>query len=194
MIFLYYQDGKCNLDCVIHSKLLYYIFEPPFSGGFFRRKMKYRQLSKEQFLALHKEFAQFLATQQIDNDEWETINKEKPEMADEELNIFSYVVWEKVLTKTKYLEHISENHINLFKCNSTEIDRIYIRLNDTKRNFLHAQDYGWFLNNLRDDTVEYFSASKKYAKERNLEIFDLIEMGSQISKGVLYNTIIELIR
>ena len=156
--------------------------------------MKYRQLSKEQFLALHKEFAQFLATQQIDNDEWETIKTEKPEMADEELNIFSDVVWEKVLTKTKYLEHISENHINLFKCNSKDIIRIYIQLKNDKRNFLNENDYQWFLKNALDDTIEYFKATKKYTKERNQEIFDLIEMGSQISKGVLYNTISELIR
>ena len=155
--------------------------------------MKYRQLTKEQFSELHQEFAKFLATQQINMNEWETIKKEKPEMADEELNIFSDTVWEKVLTKTIYLEHISENHINLFKCNSSDIIRIYIQLNDDKRNFLNENDYQWFLKNTLDDTIEYFKASKKYTKERNQDLFDLIEMGSQISNGELFNTISELI-
>jgi hypothetical protein len=156
--------------------------------------MKYRQLTKEQFSEMHHEFAEFLATQQIDKNEWEKIKKEKPTLAEEELNLFSDVVWEKVLKKTKYLEHISENHINLFKCNSKDIIRIYIQLQDDKRNFLNENDYQWFLKNALDDTIEYFKATKKYTKERNQEIFDLIEMGSQISKGVLYNTISELIR
>ena len=77
--------------------------------------MKYRQLTKEQLSELNKEFAEFLASQQIDVKEWKVIKKEKPLMADEELNIFSDVVWEDVLTKTKYLEHISKNDINLLQ-------------------------------------------------------------------------------
>ncbi len=155
--------------------------------------MKYRQLTKEQFTELNQEFAQFLASQQIDVNEWDTIKKEKPSIAEEELNLFSDVVWERVLKKTKYVEHISENHINLFKCNSTEIIRIYIQLNDKNRSFLNSKDYNWFIKNPLDRRIEYFKAAKKYKKERNIEIFDLIEKGSQISKGDLFNTISELI-
>jgi len=33
--------------------------------------MKYRQLTKEQLESLHKEFAQFLATQKIDAVQWQ---------------------------------------------------------------------------------------------------------------------------
>ena len=156
--------------------------------------MKYRQLTKEQFLELHKEFSEFLATQQIDIKEWETIKNEKPAMAEEELNIFSDVVWEDVLTKTKYLEHISKNDINLFKCSSKEIIRIYIKLNDTSKSFLDKNDFNWFLKNPLAYSVEYFKASKKYSEDRNIEIFKMIEMGSQISKGELFTTIFQLIQ
>ncbi|NLP58125.1 DUF6495 family protein [Lutibacter sp. B1] len=155
--------------------------------------MKYRQLTKEQFLELHKEFAEFLASQQIDVKEWETIKKEKPLIAEEELNIFSDIVWEDVLFKTEFLEHISANHINLFRCNSKEIIRIYIKLNNPGKSFLNDNDFNWFLNHPLDDSIEYFKASKKYAKERNTELFELIEMGSVISKGELYNKVKQLI-
>ena len=148
--------------------------------------MKYRQLTKEQFSALHEEFAKFLATQQIDVKEWELIKKEKPQMATEELNIFSDLVWEDVLTKTEFLDHISEGHINLFKCTSKEFIRIYIKWNNTSKSFLNEDDYQWFLANHLDDTIEYFKASKTYSEERNIEIFKLIEMGAQISKGELF--------
>jgi hypothetical protein len=156
--------------------------------------MKYRQLTKEQLSELNKEFAEFLASQQIDVKEWKVIKKEKPLMADEELNIFSDVVWEDVLSKTKYLEHISENDINLFQCTSKEIIRVYIKLNDKSRSFLKAEDFNWFINNPLNDGLDYFKASKKYTKERNLEIFQLIEMGSIISNGDLYNSISQLIQ
>jgi len=44
--------------------------------------MKYRQLTKEQFEELHLEFATFLAAQQIDVKEWETIKKDTPAVAE----------------------------------------------------------------------------------------------------------------
>jgi len=65
--------------------------------------MKYRQLTKEQFESLHEEFAQFLATQSIDAKEWNQIKKSKPQVAEDEMNIFSDVVWDDVLTKTAYI-------------------------------------------------------------------------------------------
>lgn len=150
--------------------------------------MKYRQLTKEQFIELHKEFAEFLATQQIDVNEWESIKNEKPEMVDEEMAIFSDIVWEDVLSKTNYIEHISANHINLFKCNSKEIIRIYIQLKDTSKSFLKESDFNWFLKNPLHENVEYFKAVKKYQKERNTELFELIEMGGRITKGNLFTT------
>lgn len=155
--------------------------------------MKYRQLTKEQFSALHKEFAEFLATQQIDATVWNKIKIENPSMAEEELNIFSDMVWENVLTKTEYLEHISENHINLFKCESDVIVRIFIKLNNTHKSFLNAADFQWFLKNPLGENFDYFKAEKKYTKDRSQELFELIEMGSQISKGKLFTVINQLI-
>lgn len=155
--------------------------------------MKYRQLTKEQFLELPKEFAEFLATQQIDAKEWHKIKVEKPSIAEEEMNIFSDVVWENVLTKTEFLEHISDNHINLFKCESNVIVRIFIKLKNENKSFLNIDDFQWFLKNPLDEQIDYFKAEKKYTKPRNSELFELIEMGSQISKGDLFNAINQLI-
>lgn len=155
--------------------------------------MKYRQLSKEQFEALHKEFAQFLATQQIDIKEWNEIKKTKPEVADEELNLFSDVVWDDALTKTKYLEHFSKQNINLFKCNEREILRIVVNVNKQDFNFLNDKDYQWFIDNTNDVSVEFMKGAKKYSKERNMELFDLIEKGSVISNGKLYEALLQLI-
>ncbi|MDP3353915.1 MAG: DUF6495 family protein, partial [Flavobacteriaceae bacterium] len=58
--------------------------------------MKYTLLTKEQFKALHQEFALFLASQQIDAKEWKQLNKDKPEVVLEELQVFSDFVWEDV--------------------------------------------------------------------------------------------------
>jgi hypothetical protein len=44
-----------------------------------------------------------------------------------------------------------------------------------------------------DNSVEIFKGTKTYSAERNLEIFDLIEKGSALSKGDLYEYFNQLI-
>ena len=148
--------------------------------------MKYRKLTKEQFESLDKEFAQFLATQKIDTDQWSSIKANNPELVEEELSLFSDLVWEDVLNKVEYLEHFSKNSINLFQTDLEFISRIVIQINK-KIDLFNQQDYQWLLKNPKNDSIDYFIGTKKYQKDRNKEIFDLIEKGSQISKGELFN-------
>lgn len=155
--------------------------------------MKYRALTKEQFEELHEEFATFLAAQQIDVNEWESIKKDKPEVAEEEMNIFSDLVWERVLQKANYLEHFSPNSLNLFRCDAEHIQRIVVKVEKDGFDFFKKEDYNWFLSNSNDDCIEYFRGQKPYLKERNIEIFDLIEKGSVISKGELFEAVIKII-
>jgi len=155
-----------------------------YRDGFFFY-MKYRQLTKEQFESLHQEFAHFLASQKIDVKEWKQIKEKKPAMAEEEMGVFSDVVWEDVLTKTAYLEHFSKQSINLFQCEEDQIRRVFVKVNKDI-NLLEKEGYEWLLSNPTDDSVEYFTGTKAYTKERNTELFDLIEKGSVISKGELF--------
>ena len=77
--------------------------------------MKYARLTKEQLEEMHEEFANFLATQSIDAKEWSTIKESTPEVAEQEIDVFSDLVWEGVLNKVKFLEHFSANQIHLFQ-------------------------------------------------------------------------------
>lgn len=154
--------------------------------------MKYRQLTKEQFEGLHQEFAHFLATQSIDVIEWNAIKKDKPNVAEEEMNIFSDVVWDDVLSKTKYIEHFSETSANLFKCDDGIIHRIAIKVN-WDINLLQQEGFEWLMKNPMDNSVEIYRGSKSYTLDRNKEIFDLIEKGSIISKGEIYEYFSQLI-
>ena len=155
--------------------------------------MKYAQLTKEQLEELHEEFAVFLAAQSIDVEEWKDIKSEKPELADKELNIFSDFVWEKVLNKAKYLEHFSNDSINLFKCNTDDLQRIVVKINKAGIDLLDKNDFNWFLDNSKDDRIEYLKGQKAYSKEKNIEIFELIQQGSVVSNGDLFEAIFKII-
>ena len=69
--------------------------------------MKYTRLTKEQLEELHPEFTNFLATQSVDKAEWDKIKETNPEVAEQEIDVFSDLIWEGVLTNAKYLEHYS---------------------------------------------------------------------------------------
>ena len=155
--------------------------------------MKYRQLTKEQFEELHLEFATFLAAQQVDVKEWNDIKKNKPKVAEEEMNLFSDVVWDKVMQKANYLEHFSQDSINLFRCDAEQIHRIVVKINKDGIDLLTPDGYNWFVDNSQHKTIEYFKGQKPYVKERNLEVFDLIEKGSVVSDGKLYEAVFKLI-
>ena len=63
-----------------------------------------------------------------------------------------------------------------------------------KKDILNEADFKWFQQHPLDDSLDYFKASKKYSKERNIELFELIEKGSEISKGDLFTAISQLIQ
>jgi hypothetical protein len=89
--------------------------------------MKYKRLTKEQFEELHQEFATFLATQSIDKNEWDEIKVKTPEVAEQELDVFSDLIWEGVLTNARFLEHFSKNHIFLFHCQEQFMQSIVLK-------------------------------------------------------------------
>lgn len=155
--------------------------------------MKYRQLTTEQLNEMHEEFAMFLATQKIDSDKWQEIKDTKPEMVAEEINLFSDLVWEKVLGKINYLTHFLGNNLNLFRFDKEQINRIVIKCSKENFDFSKKEDYQWFINNSKDSSFEYFKGQKAYFKARNVEIFELIEKGCTMDKGELYEMVFKII-
>ena len=149
--------------------------------------MKYTRLTKEQLEELHQEFINFLATQSITSDEWTKIKTEQPKVAEEELDVFSDLVWEGVLSRAKYLEQISPQHIHLFSLNETNMHLIALKLKSAVANLTTKEGYAWLRDNLLSDAVEVLQAHKNYSEEKNLDKFSLIQQGAVITKGDLYN-------
>ncbi|MEM0518838.1 DUF6495 family protein [Aequorivita flava] len=148
--------------------------------------MKYARLTKEQFEELHQEFINFLATQSITADEWKTLKKEKPEVAEEELDVFSDLIWEGVLTKVKYLEHISPKQLMLFHITDAFMELIAIKVEQDDIDITTTYGYKWLQQNLHDDAVNLYTSTKAITDDRNKDLFILIQQGAVITKGELY--------
>lgn len=155
--------------------------------------MKFKRLTKEQFEELHQEFINFLATQSITADEWKTIKVERPEVAEEELDVFSDLIWEGVLKNVTYLENISEHQMHLFEMAEKEMKLISVKVMNPEIDLRSKQGFDWFKKNWQSDFVDYLTASKAYSGDKSLDKFQLIEQGAFITKGELYRWFDEII-
>lgn len=152
----------------------------------FSGKMKYLRLTRQQLEELHQEFINFLATQSITGEEWEKLKKEKPEVAEEELDVFSDLIWEGVLSKVKFLENISAQQMHLFHTEEMEMKLISVKVMNPDVDLTTKEGFSWFRKNYQSDFVEYLTASKAYSADKNLDKFNLIKQGAVITKGELY--------
>jgi len=147
--------------------------------------MKYQRLSKEQLNEMHKEFINFLASQTITATEWEDIKKETPDVAEQELDVFSDLVWEGVLTQVDYLEHMSPQQMHLFHLTESNMQVIAVQLKN-EVDLTTKEGFAWLRENLMNDEVEFLQAKKEYSEDRNADKFTLIQQGAVISKGDLF--------
>lgn len=155
--------------------------------------MKYARLTKEQLEELHPEFTNFLATQSIDKKEWEELKNNKPDVALQEIDIFSDLIWDRALTNVKFIDHFSKNHIFLFKCYDNYIESLVVITSNIEVDFFTSEGIEWLSENLFSDAVEIQKGKKTVENMRNESIFEIIQNGGVISKGDLFSKLITLL-
>ena len=148
--------------------------------------MKYARLTKEQLEELKPEFVNFLASQSITGEEWKNLKEDKPEVAEDEIDVFSDLIWEGVLSKVEFIENISAQQMHLFHLAEKEMKLISVKLMNPEVDLTTSVGFAWFKKNWQSDFVDYMTASKMYTEEKNLDKFNLIKQGGVITKGDLY--------
>ncbi|MAN26843.1 MULTISPECIES: DUF6495 family protein [Mesonia] len=155
--------------------------------------MKYTRLTKEQLEEMHQEFINFLAAQSITAEEWAQIKQEKPKVAEEELDVFSDLVWEGVLNQAKYLEHFSKQQMFLFKIGEAQMTLVGVKVENPTIDIRTKEGYAWLQDNLLNDQVQIYTSTKAIVEDRNQDIFALIKQGANITQGDLFQYFEKLI-
>ena len=142
--------------------------------------VKYRRLSQNELKEFEKEFIDFLVVNGVTADEWVKIKKDNIEKAEGIIDKFSDVIFESILRKATYIDFISPKSIKCFQCLKSEI--ILVGVDAPKESDID------FTKNISTDMngLEVYTSKKAYIKQRELEMFDLIKNGAQISKGELF--------
>lgn len=158
--------------------------------------MKYRRLTKAELTQLEQEFIHFLASHSITAADWEKMKLEKTDKVEGLLDIFSDLVFDKTLKKVIYLERITPKDYRTFHCLDDKIMMIGILIEGASTlDFTQNISPPQMMAQLRDSDAQLklYAGEKTYKKEREVELFELMENGALISKdGAMYKTLSQL--
>jgi len=148
---------------------------------------KYRLLSNKELKLMEKDFIEYLVVNSIIADDWIKLKKNDPEKAQKIIELFSDVVLEKVLRKLQYLKKVNKDSILCFHYQSNQVVLVGIQENipGAITKLGTSQSYNI-------DDYELMYSEKEYKKQREIEMFNMIEKGAIISDGKLYNQLILL--
>lgn len=149
---------------------------------------KYRELTPAELNELEKEFVDYLIVNGITADAWVRIKEEEQEKAEDIVTLFSDVILEGVLRKIRFLEHRTKNDIKVFQC----LDKKMVLVGMTSINDdVDFTDPDFFEKACINppEGVKVYTAEKVYTKERELELFGMIQDGCSISNGQSFKAI-----
>jgi hypothetical protein len=141
--------------------------------------MKYRMLTMEELSHLEEELKQFLIVNHVHKEEWETINKENPALANELVGLFSDQVLERVYTSIAFLEHRSMDSCFVFHLKEDSIEMIALQKKDntnTTFDFSTPENIHIALTKYPQN-ISFFKHTKGYSKKREEEIHQMLEQG-----------------
>jgi hypothetical protein len=156
--------------------------------------MKYKRLTTEELNALEPEFINFLAAAQITGPDWDKMKKKELSKADELIEVFSDMVYEKVLSKIKFLEYREKTTLNIFNCKEEQIELVGMRVNEHSQLDLTATDISSQWSESHANAVNIIKTERPYSKERNLEVFDLLQSGCLITDDKLFTILKKMIK
>ena len=155
--------------------------------------MKYRKLTLDELKELEQDFVRFLASNEITATEWEQLKQENSEKVDRLIEIYSDIVFEKVLSDVTYLEMRRPHDLRLFKFYENKVEMVGLLVEDnTAINFMHQQSPEEMTRMLQSGggSLKIVSAEREYKKLREMEIFETMQLGALIRRdGQLFDTL-----
>ncbi len=158
--------------------------------------MKYRRLTNAELKQLEPDFVRFLASQSIPATDWEAMKTRGDSKVSKLLDAFSDLIFERVLSNVKYLEKRTKHEWHIYKVMDERLKLNGLRLSGNEEiDFRQSTDL-----DLKSLYLEYggnltlFTAEKSFQKEKNLEVFDLLEAGCLIQKNGEFFELLERIK
>lgn len=148
--------------------------------------MKYRRLNSEELAPLNEEFLKYLLVANITPEQWEKLKENDQETCNKHLDIFSDLVFEKILTNIQFVDRILPRRIEFYQFQNEQVLLYALEAKDSQ-----AADFKEdALDELDISQVNLIEGKKGYADDKLVEIFNVLQQpNAKISKGVLFKQI-----
>ncbi len=157
--------------------------------------MKYRMLTSEELTHLEEELKQFLIINHVYKEEWERMNRDTPETAQNLVGLFSDQVLQRVYENITYLEHRSKDACLVFKLGKDSIEMIGIQKKDNDSDIVSFEtpESIHVALSVHPKEVGFFKHTKAYTKQREEEIHQMIEQGCVKSSEEFWKLLLEVV-
>jgi len=147
---------------------------------------KYRALTINELESMEKEFIDFLVLNGIPGDDWVKLKTNNPEKADGICDSFSDVVFTKILKSCRYIEkHAKKQVVSIF-CDEKKMHLVGIEAPEDMDIDFTDNDTFQKLKSDPPEGLQLIKSEKEYAKERELELWDMLNDGFFVSDQKLY--------
>ena len=149
---------------------------------------KYRLLNNEELASFEDEFVKYLVVNGISADDWKAMLEKAPDDAQKIVDVFSDVVFEKIMRTSKFLRITRKTYVQAIQCNQDKMIMVAI---STKDESLDLTTIDW--SSITDySPFHIHKAEKQYEMPREEEMFKLTELGYSIDDGTLFKAMILL--
>ncbi len=149
---------------------------------------KYRHLTKEELIQFEKEFIDYLVVNGITGEDWQKLKEEDPDKAEGITDLFSDVVFEKIMRNVKYLTFTSKNQLLTFQCLETSIILVSMKSDEEHIDFTNNELVEQYLIS-PPSSIKVFTQTKDYTKAREIELFEMTEGGALMDDGKLFKAL-----
>lgn len=143
--------------------------------------MKFKRLPPNELQKLEKDFVEFLVSNGITADDWLALKEQSPEKSNDLIDLFSDIVYQRVMEKVEYLEYRTHRDMKAFYCGPSEIKMIGIEVDPEIEIDLRKGDELKRLGDIiaaNPESIAVFSGTKEYKPSRGEEIFRMMDSGA----------------
>jgi hypothetical protein len=151
--------------------------------------LKYRKLNLNELEGLQEDFVHFLSANTVTADDWEMIKQADANLAGEMIEVFSDIVWERILAKITYVRLVKREMIRVMYFGEEKVEMIQLKIEDPDFDFSNPDQIRSIAEgtaDLKSLDPEMIKGTKAYSESRDLELFMALEGGNQPTDEVFW--------
>lgn len=154
--------------------------------------MRFQRLPESDLQELEQDFIHFLASASITAQDWVNMKEQETDKANELIEVFSDIVYEKVFKNMRYLDHRTPTSLKVFFLDQEKIFMNGIEVDESSGIDLTKDDFLKELSKGNTSGLNVFSQEKAYQGNREEEIFRMMQNGCHRIEPRFYTLIFNL--